>query len=103
MRKDNFSITVPHIFSPISAFLAESNFLYHHIAHFTVFETIQINLSKVSISNNTLIQSLIKSVIMFIPVPACQKTWIEMNVFFKKESLQYWHTLSDQGTQSKGS
>ena len=42
MRKDIFSISVPHFFSPISAFIAESNSSIS-ISRFNVHDKLQIN------------------------------------------------------------
>ena len=52
MRNTRFTITVPHQFTSISAFGADSN---PHITtlRFNVHETLQINQSNFLISNNT--------------------------------------------------
>ena len=55
MRNTSFNITVPHIFSPISAFSAESN---SYNVRFNVHETFQINQSDFLISNITFIKDL---------------------------------------------
>ena len=57
MRKTGFTITVPHLFSPISAFSAESK-PYIIALHFKVHETLQINQTYFQIFNITSIQSL---------------------------------------------
>ncbi len=57
MKETTFTITVPHLFSPISAFSAESK--SNIIAlRFNVYETFQINQTYFQISNSTSIQSL---------------------------------------------
>ncbi len=55
MRNNSLVITVPHLFSPISAFSAESSL---YIIRFDVHETIQINQTNILISNNSFIQVL---------------------------------------------
>ncbi len=67
MKDTNFTITAPHLFSPISALRVESR-LYNSTLRFNVFEILQKILSKFSISNNSLIQGLTKRVIMFMPI-----------------------------------
>jgi hypothetical protein len=53
MKNASFNITVPHLFSPKSAFSAESN---SYIVRFNVHETFQINHSNFLISNRTFIR-----------------------------------------------
>ncbi len=52
MRKTHFTITIQHLFSPISALSAESR-LHITTLRFNVHETLQINPSNFLISNNT--------------------------------------------------
>ena len=53
MKNTSFTITVPHIFSPISALIAESK-SYIITLRFNVHETFQINKSDFLISNEYL-------------------------------------------------
>ncbi len=55
MRNTSLPITVPHLFSPISAQSAESK---SYIVRFNVHETFQINQSDFLISNITFIKVL---------------------------------------------
>ena len=55
MRKDNFNITVSHLFIPISAFSAESK-SYIITLHFKFHETLQTNQSKWLVFNNTFVR-----------------------------------------------
>ena len=57
MGKTSFNITVPHLFSPISAMSAESK-PYISLLRFKVYGTIQINQTYLLISNSTSIQNL---------------------------------------------
>jgi hypothetical protein len=54
MRKTTFTITVPHLFSPISALIEESK-PYIITLRLKFRETFQINQSNYLISNNTFI------------------------------------------------
>ncbi len=53
MRNTSFTITVPHLFSPISTFSAENN---SYIVRFNVHETFQINQSIFLVFNNVFIR-----------------------------------------------
>ena len=55
MRNTNNTVSKPHLFSPISALIAESN---SYIVRFNVHETFQINQSNSLISNNAFVQFL---------------------------------------------
>jgi len=55
MRNTSFTVSIPHLFSPISAQSAESQ-PYIITLRFTVQETIQINQSNFIISINTFIK-----------------------------------------------
>jgi hypothetical protein len=55
MRNTSFTITVPHLFTPISVQSAESN---SYIVSFNVHETFQINQTDFLISNITFIKGL---------------------------------------------
>ena len=57
MRNTSLFITVPHLFSPISAFSAESK-SYIIALRFNVYGTLQINQTDFQISNSTSNQSL---------------------------------------------
>ena len=55
MNNTSYNITVPYLFSPISAFGAESN---SYIVRFNIHEMFQINQSDFLISNITFIKGL---------------------------------------------
>ena len=63
MRNTSFNITVPHIFSPISAFCAEIK-SYIITLRFDVYETFQINQTDFSTPNNRFNQGTF-GIIMF--------------------------------------
>jgi hypothetical protein len=55
MRNTSSTVSIPHLFSPKSAFSAESN---SYIVRFNVHETYQINQPDFLISNKTFIKGL---------------------------------------------
>ena len=57
MRNTSVTITVPHLFTSISAFSAESR-PYIITLHSKIHETLQINQSNSQIFNNTFVQGL---------------------------------------------
>ena len=69
MKNTSFTITVPHLFSHISAFSAESN-SYIIIFRFNINQTLQINQSSFLISDNIVIQD--KEIIKIL------KKWIKL-------------------------
>ena len=56
MKNTSFTITVPHLFSHISAFSAENNLYIIIIFRFNIDQTLQINQSSFLISDNIVIQ-----------------------------------------------